>query len=357
MRNIINVISGKGGTGKTLLTAVLAETLSNMGKRVLVVDMDIFVRGLTALLYFQKGETINIVSNKNEWTVSDFFKNSRHFGDKSKNDINSGENSGASIAICKYRSFDVVPSVPRVDDLLKFSILPASFQEASTVLNAIIEKIPTEYEYVFLDSRAGYDFLIAATHRVSNISLCVEEDDNISMITSENLISQLKEDSGGIDTPNATILQIKNKTREMQSGNSGMGVNFLGAIPFDADVMKSFGTSAFWKDIDNSLYKEALVKVWNSLSKKMALHAELPEGDRVSPIGSSKVEHRLSTLPTPRRLLFVYGILILLLSILLITNKYFLSEIVNNPTQMVGFAGSVIGVFLILLSMFFKDKR
>lgn len=129
-------------------------------------------------------------------------------------------------------------------------------------------KIPEKYEYIFLDSRAGYDSLIAATHKVSKISLCVEEDDNISMITSENLISQLKEDSGATNSPSATILQIKNKAREMQSSGGGMGVNFLGALPFDADVMKSFGTPTFWRDIDNSLYKEALVKVWNSLSKK-----------------------------------------------------------------------------------------
>lgn len=352
MRNIINVISGKGGTGKTLLTAVLAETLSTMGKRVLVIDMDIFVRGLTALLYFQKGEAIKIISN-DEWSVSDFFKNSKQHNDKG----NGYSDPSANIAICKYRSFDVVPSVASVDELLKYNLLPASFQEASTVLNAIIKKIPDEYEYIFLDSRAGYDSLIAATHRVSNISLCVEEDDNISMITSENLISQLKEDSGGSNVPSATILQIKNKARETQSGNSGMGVNFLGAIPFDADVMKSFGTPTFWRDIDNSLYKEALIKAWNALSKKMALHAEMPEAERVSPLGSKHIERRLSLLPTFRRVLLVYGVILLSLSIFLVTNKYFFSEIITDPSQLMGLIGVVLGMGLIVFAMLFEGKK
>ena len=74
MRIIINVISGKGGTGKTLLTAVMAELLANAGADVLAIDMDVFVRGLTALLYFHKNEVINI-TKKNEWPISAFFKN------------------------------------------------------------------------------------------------------------------------------------------------------------------------------------------------------------------------------------------------------------------------------------------
>ena len=51
---IINIVSGKGGTGKTLLVAVLAELLSRKRAKVLLIDVDIFVRGLTCLLYYQQ---------------------------------------------------------------------------------------------------------------------------------------------------------------------------------------------------------------------------------------------------------------------------------------------------------------
>lgn len=354
MRNIINVISGKGGTGKTLLTAVLAKMLGDIGKEVLVIDMDIFVRGLTALLYYQKGEAIKIISDDKQWSVSDFFRNNKNNNGKDMDNL--GDE--VRLATCRYQTFEVVPSVRSVDTLLPFSILPASFQEASAVLSAIIKKIPDKYDYIFLDSRAGYDSLIAATHKVSKISLCVEEDDNISMVTSENLIAQLKEDSSRANDSSATILQIKNKTRDTQLPSSKMSVNFLGAIPFDADIMKNFGTSHFWMDIDNSLYKEALIKVWNSLSKKMELYAELPEGERTSPIGSQKVEQRLSMLPTSGRMLFICGIVLLFIGVILYYNQYFFSGLPSLDTpQLIGLIGVTLGFLTILVSVFTSGKK
>ena len=47
---VINLVSGKGGTGKSLLTAVLGRALAREGLNVLIIDLDIFVRGLTILL-------------------------------------------------------------------------------------------------------------------------------------------------------------------------------------------------------------------------------------------------------------------------------------------------------------------
>lgn len=46
MGTAIMVTSGKGGTGKTTLTACIAACLSALGKRVLCVDMDIALRNL-----------------------------------------------------------------------------------------------------------------------------------------------------------------------------------------------------------------------------------------------------------------------------------------------------------------------
>jgi septum site-determining protein MinD len=44
---LIDVLSGKGGTGKSLLCAVLRRLLAQEGARILLADFDIFVRGLT----------------------------------------------------------------------------------------------------------------------------------------------------------------------------------------------------------------------------------------------------------------------------------------------------------------------
>ena len=175
---ILNVSSGKGGTGKTMITAVIAELLSRKNKlRVLVVDMDIFVRGLTCLLYFQGDRRIRLVE-PGQATVADVISSDRMF-----------EQGGIS----RYRTFDVWPSVSRIDEKLKFDdVMPDDYDQASQRVANLLRHIPDHYDLVFLDSRAGYDELIAATHAQSHITLNIEEDDLVSRITSDNLSAQLE---------------------------------------------------------------------------------------------------------------------------------------------------------------------
>ena len=340
MRKVINVISGKGGTGKTLLTAVLADMLGSQGVSVLVVDLDIFVRGLTALLYFQNNGSLKIVES-DEKTVSDFFKNRFDCIDINR-----------ATAISRYRCFDVLPSVASVNDILEFKdIMPNSIEDANKVLSNLLESIPDVYEYIFLDSRAGYDELIAATHQISDFSLCIEEDDDISMITSENLITQLKIDN------DQQILRIKNKTRQIDSKSGSMGLTFAGSIPFDSDVMNSFGTPHFWDDISRSLYKEALATTWNSVAKKMRLGTYLPEGKRVSPLGSTRLERRLSMFSSVNRVLYVYGIIITVLSSLVaIGGANLIHDMLIDPIRLSGLILSVLGLLLVIGSTINNKK-
>lgn len=46
MAQIISVLSGKGGVGKTLLTGAVGLALSRKGKRVLLIDGDMGIRSL-----------------------------------------------------------------------------------------------------------------------------------------------------------------------------------------------------------------------------------------------------------------------------------------------------------------------
>lgn len=344
MGTVINVISGKGGTGKTLLTAVLAELLGYSGKNVLVVDLDIFVRGLTTLLYYHKGETLKI-AEKNEMSISDYFADDFDYIHMKQP------------AITKYRSFEVFPSVHMVNEKLKFNIMPKSFDAANKVIKTIlgsIEKNGREYDYIFLDSRAGYDELIAATHINSDISLCVEEDDNISMVTSGNLISQLSNEHKG------TVLRIRNKARQMMNNMEGMGYEFVGTIPFDADIMNSFGTTYFWADVNKSLYKDELIKVWNLLSQRMQWNDKLKEDSRVTPVGSKNVERRLAKLPTFKRIIFVYGVLMLFFGTFLYISRidpHFVYKLMDDPMLAIGVAGIVLGVLLMLFSILSNGRK
>jgi septum site-determining protein MinD len=348
---VINIVSGKGGTGKTLFSAILAEMLGNKGIHTLVVDMDVFVRGLTALLYFQQGQSLRI-SQQKEWAVSDFFTK--------KESLLRGREKPLKLSVHRYRSFDVCPSVPRIDELLNFNdVAPNTRDEALEILRLLLKVIPDEYRYVILDSRAGYDELISATHLVSDLSICVQEDDDISNVTANNLVRQLERDSEILKREEQTesvIFRVINKARHIKTLKDlerygGFGVTYLGAIPFDMDVMNSFGEKTFWEDISKSLYKTAVARIWNMLSTRMDFKDELLV-PRISPFASESFESKFGFITLRNRVVFVYGIILGFLGIIFgIFGTNIVREALYNPVQAFSLAIGVLSLILAFLSV------
>ena len=342
--NIINVASGKGGTGKTLLCSILAELLGNKSVSVLLVDLDFFVRGLTSLLYFHKHEAIHLVE-KNQLTVSDIFV----FKDFKK-DIDKEE-----LGISRYRSFDILPSVSRIDELLNYKdIMPDNRDIALECLKKLITKIRKDYDLIIFDCRSGYDELISAVHSLSDFTICVEEEDDISKITADNLIKQLRNDS------NTPIFRILNKARSIRSekdlAEAKRSIGEVGPIPFDIDVMNSFGRETFWEEINRSLYKSAVIKAWNKLCTKMALNYELPDS-RVSPVVSEQIEKMFTLFGGHDRVLLFYGAFIALLGFgFAVTGQEFLTILRQDPIRAIGFVSGLFGV-LMIFTVFLKSKK
>ncbi|WP_163767648.1 ParA family protein [Providencia stuartii] len=329
---VINIVSGKGGTGKTLLTAVLAETLGNAGSNVLVIDLDVFVRGLTSLLYYHKNEKIKLCEPW-EMSVSEFF-------------INKGipslfENRKKKFAISRYRSFDVIPSVSRVDELLQFSdLMPDTKKEALDYIQGLLRAIKNEksYDFIFFDSRAGYDELISASHQCSDITICVEEEDNISRITTDNLINQMQNDT------NNPIFRLINKTTSDKEYTAS-SVTHIGNIPFDMDIMRTFGQNNFWDDLKSTIYLDAIIKSWNNLSNKMDLSCSI-ESKRQSPFRNRSIEKKLQFYSLKDRVMIIYGILIGFMGVLypLFQNGLF-NELLNNRELLLRIMSSFVGIF------------
>lgn len=335
---IINVVSGKGGTGKTLLSCVLADMLGNTAfGRTVVIDLDVFVRGLTSLLYFHQEEKLALTSG-DVLTVSDFFTRKI-------------ESPTDNLALLRYRSFDVVPAVSRIDERLDFNdISPNNRSEAKIILSALIESLREDYNFIILDSRAGYDELVAAAHELCNVSVCVEEQDPISRLTSDNLVSQLGA------TSKSPVFRLVNKARGIGSKDDilleSRSVTDLGMIPFDMDILNDFGTSRFWDTVNRSLYRWALARSWNILNSKLQLGVELVQ-PRVSPVVSEIIETRLGILGLKERIIFIYGVL---LSIFGLSYGFFGKEVmatlVEDPLRFGSVIVGLIGVVLSLLAFF-----
>ncbi len=119
MAKKIVVASGKGGVGKSTLTAGLSSIFSNLGKRVLVIDCDIGLRSLDLILGIR------------EQVVFDW-------GD-------------LILYRCEPRQAMLKSNGPIV------LAAPLSFDEAFSAVNfkELIRSIDEHFDYIFIDSPAG----------------------------------------------------------------------------------------------------------------------------------------------------------------------------------------------------------
>ncbi len=262
MATVISVVSGKGGSGKSLLTAVLGRALAREGVRVLLVDMDIFVRGLTVLLFGYKrperdGRTV---------TVSDLL------GVFSNN--SEGKDPVASVPaeymIQRFFECDLLPAVDNIAAPLDYDDRNLSDEQFSAErLKSLITSVEDKYDYILLDNRAGMDSLIAASCKAAHVVIAVAEDDEVGRQTNINLTRFLQARKHV-----RVVYTILNKGRSIRSypelkGRARHRPDFatLGVIPFDFEILEDFGSDRFWATVLETLYFRALIDAWNQLAR------------------------------------------------------------------------------------------
>ncbi len=327
----INVVSGKGGTGKTLITSVLAELITKQKSlKVLLIDVDVFVRGLTTLLYFDSNRKTHLIDD-NQCSVADILS----ARGRSEPHLQAG--------VHKYHSFDVWPAVRRINETLDcHDLMPETFEHAKVRLERLFQIAKKEYDLIFLDCRAGFDELVAAAHAVCDISINVEEDDLVSTITSDNLTEQLR-----ITSAKKILYRIINKSRQKHRERT---VD-LGVIPFDADIMASYGEAEFWSSITKSLIEPSLVTIWNELCRRENLESWKLESFRRSPLPLPATEKYFARLTLVQRLASVYGVLFVILGLaaMVMGRKGWL-EFLSDPIRLSGLVIGILGVSLAGLS-------
>lgn len=342
MKQIISVVSGKGGAGKSLLTAVLGRALAREGERVLLIDMDIFVRGLTVLLYsFSKPD-----DRRNSLAVSDLLG---VFTSESAARAPKRRGRDAYL-IHRFFECDVLPAVANISTPLDYddkNLSEEKFCEVqiTRILNAVFEN----YDYVLLDNRAGMDSLISASCRLSDFVLTVAEDDPVGRQTNDNLVDFLRNKKNV-----KKVYTIINKGRgissysdlkiEKKSGRRNFST--LGVVPFDMDVLQEFGTDRFWSDVFETLYFKAIIDSWNELSQHEPVK-EISESKYKFPpaILMRKSEGRFLYF---ERILRLYGMLVALGG-----GAYYLfgSGILTlNTTQGISLSAIALGVAIFYLS-------
>ncbi len=189
---ILAIASGKGGTGKTLLTASLAHALLRAGHRVLLVDTDTSTDGLSLYLLGEDGRQ-KVAGFSAENTLRGYLERFRAGGPASF-EVRQLERSAPSdhgvdyhILIsgkALYGELDTEVHASTVTELGR-----ESFRDAIQRLFEELHELP--YDYVLVDTRGGFGFETTDVCALADGFLLVTDPDPACLFQDRNLMHRV----------------------------------------------------------------------------------------------------------------------------------------------------------------------
>ena len=202
---VITVTSGKGGTGKTSITAGVAACLSQMGRKVLCIDMDIGLRNL------------DIALGLNDRALMDF--------------------SDVALGFCPLNRAAVEHPTLKGLSLLT---APMHLSAALNVDNfgALLRTARALYDYILIDSPAGlgagFQLAIAHADRV----LVVATNDATSLRDAQRVVTELSHIKRVHLIMNRIQPQLLRRLRTtIDDAMNAAGLPLIGVVPEDVEVM------------------------------------------------------------------------------------------------------------------------
>ena len=216
-RNLIflTVLSGKGGSGKTVLSLSFAKVLSEIGLKVLFVDLDTATHGAT---YFFESEL-----NKNNLALPDILSSNTPKGPPLKTKDN----------------FYFIPSTLNPE---KISIDYSKLEGYEFKKLFKPQNIGRDFEIIIFDCQAGYSDIAKKAAEISNQTIIILEPDAVSSSALRVLHLQI-----GKILNRSNSWQLFNKLTEeerpiYEKVIGGTLFPSLPPIPFDWHVRASFST-------------------------------------------------------------------------------------------------------------------
>lgn len=205
------VTAGKGGVGKTTVTANVGASLAKLGKKVVVVDMDIGLRNLDVVMGLENRVVYNIM------------------------DIIDGR--------CKINQ-----ALVKDKHLNSLFLLPASQVHTKDDIDIdkvvdIISTIEGSFDYIFLDSPAGIEKGFESAVAPASEALIVATPD-VSSVRDADRVIGLIENRGVTDISliiNRYDVNMVGKKKMLDFGSvvEVLGIDLIGIIPEDKAVIDS----------------------------------------------------------------------------------------------------------------------
>ena len=269
---IISISAGKGGVGKTLISANLARVLSWSGKRVLLVDMDLYNRGLTTLVAEPPITDKITVSGIMEMALDSRITRLRKMvAEKELAVANDGEGNQTSLYL--------VPSTI-TNSIVDWAHHTYDIGQLKEFMAKFIREIATKYDIdcVVFDCRPGPEPLFLAVAGISTDIILVTEADVITLNGNINLYSYLanvyKENSDVLRNVRFVINRVP-KGQDIEHIEERYMKRLydlfktrpvLASIPFDNEIFQSFGQHRFVVDqLPNSIFSRHVAGIAHGL--------------------------------------------------------------------------------------------
>jgi MinD-like ATPase involved in chromosome partitioning or flagellar assembly len=217
----IAIVSGKGGSGKTMIAATLAKILDDEGKKVLLVDADFATGGLT---YYMGLKTVRNISTG----LTNFIK---HEKELDKEFI-----SGKTQKMFDFHSSHFV-GVGDHRRLYKY----IDHQNLQQTIAQFLKLSSDICDVVLIDCRGGIDEeSISVCSQVEKV-LIVAETDTTSFQATQHLVDVLYDNDLSEKLSGFIINKVFDDPSAMaRSGTAAFKTQYLASIPFDLDATRSF---------------------------------------------------------------------------------------------------------------------
>jgi CO dehydrogenase maturation factor len=221
---LIISVSGKGGTGKTLVASILVKILSETGKDLLVIDAD-------------------PDSNIPESLGIDVDKSVGDVREDLKKDVNEGKipHGMNKWDVLDYKIMESIVETPDFD-LLMMGRPEGSgcYCAVNNMLRKIIENISSNYDYIVIDTEAGLEHLSRRTTQSVDIMLVVSDSSKRGLHTASRVGKLSKELEISFEQIYLILNRVKEGNEEELSNKvKQTGLEVIGLI-HDDEIISEF---------------------------------------------------------------------------------------------------------------------
>lgn len=238
---IIAVVSGKGGSGKTMVATVMARILDDAGFPTLIVDADTATGGMTYYLGLKHAQNIGA-------GLSNFA-------------INGDDPAKIKGGIQNLEGFNNTKFFGIGDHSLLYREVPET--KVPNILIDLLEKLRLENRWIVVDCRGGIDQDSIAVCKAADDVLLVVETDTTSFQSTLHLVDILAMKDLSYKIRGFVINKVfDNPSYFAKNGTAVFKGKYLSSIPFDFRAMRAFLIGEI--PIPRSFFS---IHVWDAMHK------------------------------------------------------------------------------------------